>query len=239
MKALILFLTIISYKMHVFYRCLFPPVPQIHTCRPGPLDEVTRGAQRARLAASQREAGLGRWHHRVHRATGGSRVRDMTERRRWREHGPDCWRRPSSGWRRGRPGRRKSWRRLYQSHTPSPRHVVSGGFPRWELNPCRTLVSCLCLFIAGRGTPFNLWPDFVFPCHSPACSSPFCKKRKERKKNPSCSFTDLQYVGKGAAEGGRECKVTKEMLYIDTEYWVKQLFWKNQKKISIRFMSVR
>lgn len=64
-------------------------VPQIHTCGPGPLDEVARGAQRAGLATSQREAGLGRWHHRVHRATGRSRVRDMTERRRG-ERGSDC-----------------------------------------------------------------------------------------------------------------------------------------------------
>lgn len=62
---------------------------------------------------------------------------------------------------------------------------------------------------------------------------------KMKEKSPSCSFTDIQYVGKGAVKGGRKRKATKEMLYIDTEYWVEQLFWKNQKKISIRFMSVR
>lgn len=200
-------------------------VPQIHTCGPGPLDEVARGAQRARLATSQREAGLGRWHHRVHRATGRSRVRDMTERRRG-ERGSDCLT-PSELF--GQEVLEATWvclrRHTFikssradpvpafstllasrhlpeESHPPSPTHVVCGGFSSgWELNPCRTLVSCLCSS-KRRGHLSTFWPDFVFPYHSNACSSRFIKKYI--KKNSYCSFTDIQFVGKAAVDGGRE-----------------------------------
>lgn len=71
-----------------------PCVAQVYTGCPGPADEVTRSAQRARLAVTQWKTGLRRWHHCVCHPTGRAWVRDMTRCCRGR---CDFWDRPSSG----------------------------------------------------------------------------------------------------------------------------------------------
>lgn len=50
---------------------------KIYTGSSGSVDEVTGGAEGARLAVTQRATGIGRWHHRVCDPAGGTRSRDM------------------------------------------------------------------------------------------------------------------------------------------------------------------